>query len=46
MDDFLRRRFQHELLVGMRERVVRDERSDVAELGRSDFRKLRRAGTQ
>ena len=36
VNDFLRRRLQHELFVGMRERVMRDERSDVPE-----FRRLR-----
>ena len=34
VDDFLRRRGQNELLRGIRQRVVRDQRSDVAQFGR------------
>ena len=40
MNNFLRRRFQHELLVGMREGVVRDQRSDVAEFRGFRFQKI------
>ncbi len=40
VQDFLRGRLQQKLAVGMRERVMRHERSDVAELGGFGFQKF------
>ena len=40
VDDLLRRRRENELLAGIGERVVRDERSDVAKLGGFGFQKF------
>src|SRR4029077_3101943 len=40
VENFLRRRFQQELRFGMSERVVRDERRDVAQLGGLRFQEF------
>ena len=40
VDDFLRWRGQHELLIRVGQRVVRDERSDVAEFSRVRLEKF------
>ena len=44
VDDLLRRRGENELFAGIGERVVRDERSDVAKLGGFGFQKFAARG--